>query len=792
MLPLLYIDYPNLTLSSILSPYHRQVSDDGRVSPVQKVKLSIAGGNSSSGASPVRQVAWAGPGLLACASGESLVRFWNLATDENYTLPLAKPIARSDKVLSVAFNPAQRYLAAGTREGKVAFFRFVGLDPQSNGGGGGGASPSSTGEQDASGPSDWEAMTPTAVGWKAPVECLAWMVGRGTLACGGAHGCSVMREDVLHRVTSASGSSSSSGPVAALQLTSQLLRVDRRLASVTGDDDTDSLALSSNSSGGGGSGSGGCYVLRAAMNVRGLAVSSHHLCAWNGSQAQVFRLDDTNAEPLSVHATTARAMVFKGEYLLRCQGSEVQQCNLAGRVVSKMPFSEAEGSPCLVDRNGSFLAVATTLGVIKVFDLSRKDKTQAAAAAAAAAAGGSGGGATGAAGGVGAVSGSGTGGHAGWRQMGSTGRFADVATGSLLGTCRSIAVNCTGTRVSILGDRVVSGSGASVVLEPDSRLHVYDTDRDVIESFECGNNSNNLNGTSSSDGAQEAGRPPGCGLRYPVAHFWDCDEPRLVAIETRRVRTAASVKQEQAEAAKAAASSVNNSNDAVDAIAEGKEGDGEGKDAYGDGRGGESKSYGSGSLSPVRPLNNAHEAESQLRMLQGNHGGGSNTISSGGGLGGSDSGGAGSGGLGTSSTRTADGEVSTLFATADQGLLLQGTFPIELPLEGLVGLRVPHLLFASKRGGGDQQHAAGSNDTKSGAGGAAGASGGGGSGGGGPFSAGPFIATKVLHDFVGLETVDAQTRKALLDFAYYLTVQVKTTEMNFVAKAFLSLNLVLA
>ena len=728
---------------------------------MQKVKLSIAGGNSPSGASPVRQVAWAGPGLLACASGESLVRFWNLATDENYTLPLAKPIARSDKVLSVAFNPAQRYLAAGTREGKVAFFRFVGLDPQTNGGGGGGSAPSSssTGEQDASGPGDWEAMTPTAVGWKAPVECLAWMVGRGTLACGGANGCSVMREDVLHRVTSASGSSSSSGgPVAALQLTSQLLRVDRRLAAHGGDDDGDSLAFSNNSGG------GGCYVLRAAMNVRGLAVSSHHLCAWNGSQAQVFRLDDTNAEPLSVHATTARAMVFKGEYLLRCQGAEVQQCNLAGRVVSKMPFSEAEGSPCLVDRNGSFLAVATTLGVIKVFDLSRKDKTQAAAAAAAAASG-SGGSATAAAGGGGAMS-SGSGGHAGWRQVGSTGRFADVATGSLLGTCRSIAVNCTGTRVSILGDRVVSGSGASVVLEPDSRLHVYDTDRDVIESFECGKNSNPLlssgGGGSGSDGGLEAERPPGCGLRYPVAHFWDCDEPRLVAIETRRVRTAASVRQEQAEAAKAAAAGKGSggTNEVVDTIAEGKES--EGKDSYGDGSGGESKSYGSSSLSPVRPLNNAHEAESQLRMLQGDG-------ASGGGLGGSSGGG--SGGLGAAFARTADGEVSTLFATADQGLLLQGTFPIELPLEGLVGLRVPHLLFASRRGGGDRS-AAGSNDTKSGAGGAAGASAGGGSGGGGPFSAGPFIATKVLHDFVGLDTVDVQTRKALLDFAYYLTVQV--------------------
>ena len=43
-----------------------QVADDGRVTPVQKVKLSIAGSSTERG---IKQVVWAGPGLIAAATG---------------------------------------------------------------------------------------------------------------------------------------------------------------------------------------------------------------------------------------------------------------------------------------------------------------------------------------------------------------------------------------------------------------------------------------------------------------------------------------------------------------------------------------------------------------------------------------------------------------------------------------------------------------------------------------------------------------------------------------------------
>ena len=81
---------------------------DGRVTPVMKVKLSIQGDAPERGVQQVPiylpthpptdlhayrptyptylriiQVVWAGPGLLATACGETLVRLWDVGREEN-------------------------------------------------------------------------------------------------------------------------------------------------------------------------------------------------------------------------------------------------------------------------------------------------------------------------------------------------------------------------------------------------------------------------------------------------------------------------------------------------------------------------------------------------------------------------------------------------------------------------------------------------------------------------------------------------------------------------------------
>jgi intraflagellar transport protein 140 len=87
------------------------IDEEGIVTPQGKFKLSIAGENG------LRSVLWAGPGLLAAATGESLIRFWDLANDENFFLSLgalsSHGVKKSDKVICIAFNREKRMLAAG-------------------------------------------------------------------------------------------------------------------------------------------------------------------------------------------------------------------------------------------------------------------------------------------------------------------------------------------------------------------------------------------------------------------------------------------------------------------------------------------------------------------------------------------------------------------------------------------------------------------------------------------------------------------------------------------------------
>lgn len=55
------------------------------------------------------QVTWAGPGLLAAATGEGLVRFWDLSSDKNYVLTLQSGgLDRVDKSSCISFDPMRR------------------------------------------------------------------------------------------------------------------------------------------------------------------------------------------------------------------------------------------------------------------------------------------------------------------------------------------------------------------------------------------------------------------------------------------------------------------------------------------------------------------------------------------------------------------------------------------------------------------------------------------------------------------------------------------------------------
>ena len=59
--------------------------------------------------------------------------------------------------------------------------------------------------------------------------------------------------------------------------------------------------------------------------------------------------------------------------IFRASNNLVELCNLQGIVRQKITFSEGEGSPTHLDVNGDYLAVATDTGLIKIFQVTRRE-----------------------------------------------------------------------------------------------------------------------------------------------------------------------------------------------------------------------------------------------------------------------------------------------------------------------------------------------------------------------------------------------------------------------------------
>ncbi|CAM9557746.1 unnamed protein product [Heterosigma akashiwo] len=498
-----------------------QVGDDGRVVPVMKVKLSVAGDANDRG---VREVCWAGPAAVQRDAGEAFVLFWDLANDENYVLTVTGgQVEKDDRATTVAFNPLQRYLAVGERGGQVVMWKFEGtlgglaaaaataLDgPVGRGGG-------CRGSRGALGAGGWggvyraepcsllllpaplpgERNDEASPGGRAgggrrrgggrQVVRLAWGPGRGLLGVGAPRGAALLAETVLHRALR--------DGVAVLQTGTKSLQAragraffPRRttcpvcffLQLTTASFPTGQVETTD----------GVAFPVTTRVPVKGVAVDATSLVVWSGKEAVVYQLATAGGRrrrPRGLGAATEKG-AFRAatrrwrssppggaHTIFQAVGSKLEQVNFGGVVLNDITFSEAEGRPVLLDTNGHFLAVATDRGVIKLYNTRRERKAPA--------------------------------------QMGSAGRFVDAATRRPLGAMRSIAVNADGTRLSILSDHVHGGSLS--IREPDTRLHVYDADKDTAG--------------GGGSGAAGAGR-------WPAAHFWDPVEPKLLACETRRLK----------------------------------------------------------------------------------------------------------------------------------------------------------------------------------------------------------------------------------------------------------------
>ena len=318
-----------ITRSLLLTQY--QIGEDGKVTRVMQVKLSVAGDVAEKG---LKNVTWASPGLLVMATQEKMVRLLDLAADASYNLSLSalgNIVERSDKVISVAFGPLDRHLCIGTQGGCIGIWKFTGPSRDVSG---------SRTATLATSAEDWSLLYKTVL--NSPVHELNWYSGQSCVGAVTDEGALVLSETIMQ--------SGMCDDLYVVQTTSQEISVH-----INGEQ----------------------WVEHTGLIVRGISLGRSCFVVWSGKKARVYNVDPHLAkceayEPFdcsSMSLAIGDSSLIVEDALFIAEGLLVKVCNFAGMAKGSINFSEAEGGPLMLDLNGQYLGVMTKNHTVRFFDV---------------------------------------------------------------------------------------------------------------------------------------------------------------------------------------------------------------------------------------------------------------------------------------------------------------------------------------------------------------------------------------------------------------------------------------
>jgi len=346
-------------------------------------------------------------------------------------------------------------------------------------------------------------------------------------------------------------------------------------------------------------------VLVPSINVKGCAGNGSEIVLWDGKDVEIFVCNEQGIPNKSGHfPATAAAIAVSTDSIFIVDKEDdrsLKAMNWGGTLKQTISLSDTEGSPFFMDVCGNFLALTARDNTVRIFNVGRRDAKR----------------------------------HGStitfnreeilWQMIQGPGespppnKVANAPKGEII----SARTNCTGQRVSIVANvRLSTG-----LFHPDNRIYIFDAETDTFTTHDFGH-------------------------RYPVAHYWDPMEPRLLAVETHLSITA---KKEM--------------------VSEGQVPD----------------------ESP---------------------------------------------------------EICIFVSTAEHGITLQDSFLLGSGQSSLIGLNVPYLHFIDR----SADLSKGDDDEPEG------------SPGGTTSSAIPRLGSRVMRDFKGMENIDDETKAALLDFSFHLTI----------------------
>ncbi|KAI4899556.1 hypothetical protein NFI96_017646 [Prochilodus magdalenae] len=324
-----------VTDSLLLSQF--SLGPEGGAQELSKVKLSGRGGQNA-------DIVWTESGLLITASGEQLIRLWDLERDDNYVLSLDENLGfeKGELLNCVSYCTAKEVLAAGTNRGRVALWQMVIVT-----------------QQKGDTRTQWKLQPPTEL--EGNISQLQWGSSLHLLAVCSSSAVLILSEHVM--------CSHYSQQVAAVQLTPTQL-------SLTYFSTDTQLAL------------------RTDTHIRAVQVAKDTVTVWDGRCVLVYEVSGQTLRNTGSFQCDSAALAVHEENIYTVEPNRVQvrtpqvshrhhprpklcriECDVmrAGTVKQLLVFSEAEGNPVMLNVCGSYLAVGTDAAHIRVFDLTRRE-----------------------------------------------------------------------------------------------------------------------------------------------------------------------------------------------------------------------------------------------------------------------------------------------------------------------------------------------------------------------------------------------------------------------------------
>uniref|UniRef100_A0A8C5R4T8 Intraflagellar transport 140 n=1 Tax=Leptobrachium leishanense TaxID=445787 RepID=A0A8C5R4T8_9ANUR len=306
-----------ITESLLLSQF--LISPDAKAEEVSKVKLTGRIGQGT-------DILWVNNCLLITATGETVIRFWDLERDDNYVLFLDEQLGfeSGENLNCISYCGAKGILAAGTNKGRIAMWGKV----------------SSSGQKSSrtEGKTSWKLKTPTEL--EGNMAQIKWGSHKNLLAVNNLSSVMVLSEQVM--------SSHFHHQVTAIQVGPTQLNITYFSTGAT-------------------------HSLRTDVHIKGVFVTKELIAVWNRKQVTVYELSGATLRNTGSFSCDSPVLAMQEENIFTVEPNRVQIRTLQGTVKQLLSFSKQEGNPVMLDICGSFLVVATDAGYFKAFDLSRRE-----------------------------------------------------------------------------------------------------------------------------------------------------------------------------------------------------------------------------------------------------------------------------------------------------------------------------------------------------------------------------------------------------------------------------------